>query len=135
MGFSFLVSNPGHDIVKIMATRRHIRGALIILMAAFLILPPLTSAVADGFGVDLTHHHCESHGDDTSANGADGDDFDRHGSAESDPFHCDQCHIVVAALTVDVSVSMRAAALLPQPDVIPVLCSVRTPPAFKPPIA
>lgn len=111
------------------------RGALLILMAAFLILPPLTSAVADGFGVDLTHHHCESHTEHTPSDSADGEDFDLHGSSESDPFHCDQCHIVVVALSVEVSVLVRAAALLPDPDIIPALSSVHTAPAFKPPIA
>lgn len=111
------------------------RGALIILMAAFLILPPLTSAVAEGFGVDLTHHHCESHDEDASANGVEGDDLDRHGSAESDPFLCDQCHIVLAAMSIDAPVAIRTTALLPDPEEIPVLSSVRTAPAFKPPIA
>ncbi|NKB43763.1 MAG: hypothetical protein GKS03_05740 [Alphaproteobacteria bacterium] len=118
-----------------MATRRHLRGVLLFLLAAFLVLPPLTSAVAAGFGVDLTHHHCDSHGDDASTDDVDDDDLDRHGSAESDPFQCDQCHIVLAALNDDASVPDRFTAPLPEPGVIPELFSVRTPPAFKPPIA
>lgn len=131
---SSLVSKHDHDIVEIMATRRHFRGAFLILLAAFLILPPLTGAVAQGFGIDLTHHHCDSHVALSDFHGSDTDDLDVHGEAESDPFHCDQCHMVLAALSNDLPRLICAPAVLPQPELSPMLSSVRIPPAFKPPI-
>jgi hypothetical protein len=47
---SSLLSELDHDTVKIIATRRHSRGASLFLLAAFLILRPFAGAAADDFG-------------------------------------------------------------------------------------
>lgn len=110
-------------------------------MAALLIFPPLTSVLADGLGIDLAHHHCESHGHDAFAHEAheahegDTEEPESHGAAEIDPFQCDQCHLVLAAVSYDMAVLSRLPAPAPAPGVVRILSSVRTPPAFKPPIA
>lgn len=104
-------------------------------MAALLIFPPLTSVVADGLGIDLTHHHCESHGHDAEPEATHDLDADSHDAAESDPFQCDQCHIVMAALGTDWALSSRFLMSRPGPGVLKELSSIRTLPAFKPPIA
>lgn len=124
-----------HDIVAIMATRRHSRSVILFLMAAFLIFPPLTSVLADGLGIDLAHHHCDSHGHDAVAQAADTLDSENHGAAETDPFQCDQCHLVLAAVSYDMVITSGVLVPLPDPGVVRVLLSVRIPPAFKPPIA
>jgi len=124
-----------HGILMIMATRRHSRGIILFLMAAFLIFPPLASVLADGLGIDLAHHHCDSHGHGAVAHEVDVPGSENHGAAQTDPFQCDQCHLVLAAVSYDMAVAGRARVPLPDPDVVRVLSSVRTPPAFKPPIA
>lgn len=119
-----------------MATRRHIRAVWFCLLAALLIAPPLTSAVADGLGIDLTHHHCDA--DDHSAIATVADEVQHatfHDAAESDPYSCDHCHIVFAALTMDAAVTVPHGMLLPLPDRVAALSAVRVSPAFKPPIA
>ena len=125
-----------------MANRRHMRSAILCLMAALIVLPPLTSAVADGLGIDMTHHHCDfdvfeaaldDHAADLGAGQTDRE-LERHGSAESDPFQCDQCHIVLAAMSPEMMFLARSVAPLPDPEALPVLASVPPSQAFKPPI-
>ena len=121
----------------IMAAKRHIHPAFLVLMAVILVFPPLTSAVAEGLGIELAHHHCQSHEFDTSHTdtGLDADHTGRHGNAETDPFQCDQCHIALAAITSDIPLGIGAETLSPEAHPAMALLPVRTPPAFKPPIA
>lgn len=121
--------------MQIMATRRHIRALWFCLLAALLISPPLTSAVAEGLGIDLAHHHCESAAHDDDANLALDQHPEAHGAPASDPYHCDQCHAVVAALALDMAFSVFRPMPLPTPDRVSALMAVRVPPAFRPPIA
>ena len=119
-----------------MATRRHIRAVWFCLLTALLISPPLTSAVAEGLGIDLTHHHCDAEGHSAIATIA--DEMQRsisHDAAESDPYTCDHCHVVFAALMTDAVVSVPNGMPLPLPDHVTALSAVRVSPAFKPPIA
>ena len=104
-------------------------------MAAFLISPPLTSVLADGLGIDLAHHHCESLSHDAGIQEAGTPDSENRSTAESDPFQCDQCHLAFAAVSYDMAVTSGVLALLPDLDVVRALSPVRMPPAFKPPIA
>ena len=128
-----------------MATRRYSRSITLFLMAAFLISPPLTSVLADGLGIDLAHHHCEFRSHDAGTHDAGTQeagtqeagtpDSENHSTAESDPFQCDQCHLVFAAVSYDMAVTSGFLVLLPDPDAVRALSPVRMPPAFKPPIA
>ncbi|MEQ8734407.1 MAG: hypothetical protein RIC29_05750 [Rhodospirillaceae bacterium] len=119
-----------------MATRRHIRAVWFCLLAALLISPPLTSAVADGLGIDLTHHHCDA--DDHSIMASVADESGQsisHDAAEADPYTCDHCHVAFAALMIDAAFSVPKGMSLPLPDRVTALSAVRVSPAFKPPIA
>ncbi|MEQ9109894.1 MAG: hypothetical protein RIF37_10650 [Rhodospirillaceae bacterium] len=119
-----------------MATRRHIRAAWFCLLAALLISPPLTSAVADGLGIDLTHHHCDADDHSVLASVAhDSEPSISHDAAEVDPYTCDHCHVVFAALMIDAAISIPNGMPLPLPDRVTALSAVRVSPAFKPPIA
>ena len=117
-----------------MVTRRYSRSITLFLMAAFLVSPPLTSVLADGLGIDLAHHHCDSLSHDAGTQEAGTPDSLNHGTAESDPFQCDQCHLVFAAVSYDMAVTSGVLVLFPDPDVVRALSPVRMPPAFKPPI-
>lgn len=105
------------------------------MMAALLVFPPLTSVVADGLGIELAHHHCDSHGHDAVPDGTVDPDADQHNTAEIDPFQCDQCHLVLAALGPEWVFSGRALVPVPDPVSVRVLSPVRTSPEFRPPIA
>lgn len=126
-----------------MAMRRHNNPMILGLLALVLVFPPLTSVVAAGFGLDLSHHHCGSEIHDSTVSHHDLDienhssdhHLDPHGAAESDPYQCDQCHVALAALAADSPAPLIALMPLPSPDRAAVLYAVRPPPAFKPPIA
>lgn len=137
-----------HDITKIMAMRRHNNSMFLGLLALILVFPPLTSVVAAGLGLDLSHHHCGSEVHDSVVSHHDSDhdvhrhaehvpgpDLEQHGSSDSEPYQCDQCHVVLAAMAYDVAVAVMATSPLPSPDSAAMLFAVRPPPAFKPPIA
>lgn len=108
-----------------MVRRRQSNPIILALLALVLILPPLTSAVADGLGIDIAHHHCETEHD---------ADTDLHDGAEADPYQCDQCHVALAALPTYVLANFGSKSLAPEIHPIVELLSVRAPPIFKPPI-
>lgn len=130
-----------------MAMRRRNNPVLFGLLALMLVFPPLTGVVAGGLGLDLSHHHCESdahgthglqHHDGPVASDAthkSGTHLDRHGAPQSDPYQCDQCHMVLAAIATDLPLSVISPSPLPSPETATMLLAVRPPPAFRPPIS
>lgn len=104
----------------------------------------MTSVLAAGLGLDLSHHHCgpEVHESDDLHHHAEpdvehsnGQHLEQHGSSERVPYQCDQCHIALAALANEVFVALIVPSPLPSPETASVLFAVQPPPAFKPPIA
>ena len=108
-----------------MATRWHKHSIVLGFLAVLLVFPPLTSVVADGLGIDLAHHHCESHDDDP----------DHQESAKADPYQCDQCHVATVAMVMDADILVRSDQLAPDARPAVQLLPVRAPPVFRPPIA
>lgn len=130
-----------------MAMRRHNNPVMLGLLALMLVFPPLTSVVAGGFGLDLSHHHCGDEVHDSTLSHHDGGvaveetadqhivHLERHGANQSEPFQCDQCHAAFAALATDLPAALVARSSLPSPGKAAILFAVRPPSAFKPPIA
>lgn len=126
-----------------MAKRRQQNPLILGLLAFLLVCPPMTSVMAAGLGVDLSHHHCgpdvheagdvHHHEPDVEHSGI--EPFEQHGSSERVPYQCDQCHIALAAMTSDMPVALIVEAPLPSPETVVVLYAIPPPPAFKPPIA
>ena len=107
-----------------MARMRHSKKILLALLTVVLILPPLTGAVADGLGIDISDHHCATeHGAGAGS----------HNEAEADPYQCDQCHIVLSALPTYLLVHFSVNSLNPDIQSVMKLVPVRVPPFFKPP--
>jgi hypothetical protein len=131
-----LSNRPAHGIVAIMAAKRHARPALLVLMALVLVLPPLTSVLADGLGIELAHHHCTSLAGDAGDIHANHDAVNAHdhGAAETDPFQCDQCHVALTALAFDTDLMFGADVVGPEGHLALALVPVHGPPTFKPPI-
>lgn len=124
-------------LVRNMATKRHFRRAFIALMAAALVCPPLTGAIAAGFGLDLAHHHCEDHGVETLADHDKEHGYEADHNAKTgnhDPFQCDQCDIAFVALPVEIAVQLKTADALPTVQDMLGLRAADPPLAFKPPI-
>lgn len=121
----------------IMAKKQHMRFVLMFLMALVLIFPPLTSIAADALGIELAHHHCDSHAGDGANPEHEDDAMQSHGhsAAESDPFQCEQCHVALAALTVEPDLALRADINLLLDFLALALLPVQGPRSFKPPIA
>ncbi len=132
-----------------MARKRHIRSTLVALMGLALVCPPLTGAIAAGFGLDLAHHHCDDHGIETLADHAkdahdhahehDVDNLtDAHahaGTGDHDPYQCDQCDIALVALPADAVIQPHTEVTLPAVQDVLRLRAADPPLAFKPPIA
>jgi len=128
-------------LVGNMATKRHLRRAFITLMVVALVCPPLTGAIAAGFGLDLAHHHCDDHGVETLADHDEGHDrghgpeADHHvKTGNHDPFQCDQCDIAFVALPAEIAVQLKTADALPTAQDMLGLRAADPPLAFKPPI-
>lgn len=127
--------------------RRHNNPVMLGLLALMLVFPPLTSVVAAGLGLDLGHHHCGTEVHDSSVIHHDEGLFvdetavqhsahlEHHGANQSEPYQCDQCHVVLAALATDLPADLSVVSPIPNPEKVAVLFAVRPPPAFKPPIA
>lgn len=105
-----------------------------------LVCPPLTGAIAAGFGLDLAHHHCGDHGVETlSAHAEDGHGpagaHDHAGTGDHDPFQCDQCNIAFVALPADTVPHLHNILTPPAAQDVLRLLAADPPLAFKPPIA
>jgi hypothetical protein len=74
----------------------------LLLAAALLVWAPCSGAFAAMLGVNLAHHHCDNawHGHDGDAQVVPAHDPRDAGHANVDPFSCDDCHVVLAALPV-----------------------------------
>ncbi|MDX2145746.1 MAG: hypothetical protein SFV19_20500 [Rhodospirillaceae bacterium] len=75
----------------------------VFLAAMLLVWAPFSGAVGASLGVNLAHHHCDNawhgHGDAAlSTQAVPAHDTADVGHANNDPFSCEDCHIVMAAL-------------------------------------
>jgi hypothetical protein len=74
------------------------RAIRILLAAVLLVWAPLSGALAAALGVSTAHHHCDNAWHGHAEGRVAAENPTDHHRLNVDPYSCDDCHIVMAAI-------------------------------------